>query len=279
MWGFVTGVDKEKPKRKGTTTLAQDTWTATIATHPHDPENILKRIHAYEDSTPILLAVSSPQSAWDGSLPPETPNRCGIYIFYGTRFYPIRQDSGEQLHFTPYELNTPPSMLVPPSWIVCTKEQFTLNTHGDIEVTLPTKPEVTPFEPEKPMPAATPTKAEHWEIGSVLHSRNGYDQTNADFAIIVRKTDYYVWFIESPIKLWDEGAYHTVVPDERFWKVATTAAQAVNSHYERTKKRLQVGMRRKIITLNNHGDEDIIQDSVYRIYHGWNGLPRHQNWN
>ena len=70
-----------------------------------------------------------------------------------------------------------------------------------------------------------------------------------------------------------------VRPDERFWKVATTAAQAVNSHYERTKKRLQVGMRRKIITLNNHGDEDIIQDGIYRIYHGWNGLPRHQNWN
>lgn len=129
------------------------------------------------------------------------------------------------------------------------------------------------------MPAATPTKAKDWEIGSVLHSRNGYDQTNADFAIIVRKTDYYVWFIESPTKLWDERAYHIVVPDERFWEVATTAAQAVNRHYERTKKRLQVGMRRKIITLNNHGDEDVIQDSVYRIYHGWNGLPGHQNWN
>lgn len=43
--------------------------------------------------------------------------------------------------------------------------------------------------------------------------------------------------------------------------------------------RVQVGVRRKIITLNNHGDEDIIQDGIYRIYHGWNGLPGHQNWN
>ena len=75
--------------------MVQETWTATIATHPHEPENILKRINAYEDSTPILLAVSRPLSAWDGSLPPETPNRCGIYIFYEARFYPIRHDSGE----------------------------------------------------------------------------------------------------------------------------------------------------------------------------------------
>lgn len=114
---------------------------------------------------------------------------------------------------------------------------------------------------------------------SRLHSRSGYGQTNADFAIIVQKTDYYVWFIESPTKLWDERAYYTVVPNERFWKVATTAAEAVNQYYERTKKKLQVRQRRKIIPLNHHGEEDIVQDAGYRIYHGWDGLPGHQNWN
>lgn len=202
MRGFVTGVDKEKPKRKGTTILAQETWTATIATHPHEPENILKRINAYEDSTPILLAVSRPLSAWDGSLPPETPNRCGIYIFYEARFYPIRHDSGEQLHFTPYELNTPPTMLVPPGWIVCTKQQFTLNTHGDIEVTIPTSSEVTPFTPEAPMPTETPKKAKDWGIGSILHSSNRYNQTNTNFTIIVRKTDHYAWFSQLPHPQW-----------------------------------------------------------------------------
>lgn len=259
--------------------MVQETWVATIATHPHNPENILKRIRSLKDSTPILLAVNSPQSAWGDSTPPETPNRCGVYVFYETRFIPIRRDREEALHFTPYELSTPPNMPIPSGWVVCTKQQFTLNGHGCIEVTIPTNLEVTPFTPEAPMPAETPKKAKNWEIGSVLHSSNGYDQTNADFAIIVRKTDHCAWFIESPTKIWDEGAYHTVVPDEQFWEIATTAAQAVNHHYEHTKKRLQVGVRRKIITLNNCGDEDIIQDSVYRIYHGWDGRPAHQNWN
>ena len=136
-----------------------------------------------------LSSPRNPKQVWylhllRNTIPSHTARQGGA-----TAFHPIRTQHTTQHAHTP-------------GWVVCTKQQFTLNRHGDIEVTIPTNSEVTPFTPEAPMPTETPKKAKDWGIGSILHSSNRYNQTNTNFTIIVRKTDHYAWFSQLPHPQW-----------------------------------------------------------------------------
>ena len=144
------------------------------------------------------------------------------------------------------------------------KNQIFAEDNQTIQLQLPKDPiRQCPIFYSKEMPSSTPKNAQDWKVGDIIYSRKGYDQTNADFAVVTARTEKSIW----AVKLYNaelpsnDGGY--AIPNQTHYQLIMGAVKAV----EKQEKNRRVGKMARI----NKADGIAFHDMYFW---GWDGRPK-----
>lgn len=249
-----------------------ETSTAYLRTYKHSPlEDRLvpwvaeERILKGDNKNTYLLAVGGTHK---GESPYENEGYMtlsgALWVFSGSYFY--RADTEQQSSvICPHDLLIPRTSTPPQDgWLIMDKNQIFAEDNQTIQLQLPKDPiRQCPIFYNEEMPSSTPKNAQGWKVGDIIYSRKGYEQTNADFAVVTARTEKSIWAVnlynaELPS---NDGGY--AIPNQTHYQLIMGAVKAV----EKQEKNRRVGKMARI----NKADGIAFHDMYFW---GWDGRPK-----